>query len=636
MHGWMGKILRVNLTNSEITQIDTQPYASRFLGGRGIATRIYWETVKPEIKAFDPENRLIFMTGPLVATGVQAATRMVVVGKSPMAYPEGFCYGNIGGFTASEMKRAGFDGIIIEGQAASPVYLWVHDGEAELRDASSLWGKGAYKTGEMLQQVFGEKVQYLSTGQAGENLVRTAVICGSQQTTSCGGFGAVMGAKKLKAIAIQGTRLPTVNDREKLKELNRYTIKIAKHVHLAIPPIVTVTNHGHLLEVLGKRGCFQCGMICNGNLYRYARKLEGKRRCQSMEYYLPWKYNHEDEPVETWFDSTTLANDYSLTTFELMSEIDWLYNCYKSGALTEEETGLPLAKIGTREFLEKYLHDIAYRQGFGNIMAEGLVRVREARLVPEKARRLIPQNVAPVGTYDMSPPRAIVAHALLYPMEPRVHQPIIHEIGFTNAAWSVERMKPGSTNVTNRVFHEVAKRFWGSDAAADLSSYEGKALAAKLIQNRTYIKDSLGLCDFTWPIAYSIETPDHMGDPDLEAKLFAAVTGEPQSMIQVYAERIFNLQRAILIREGRKVPEADFPLEYNFTEPLQTTARGEPVMVPGPGEETISATGKKLDRDKFTGMLKEYYQLRGWNPETGLPTKDTLIAVGLEDVAGKY
>ncbi len=152
MHGWTGKILHVNLSNSEIKEIFTQPYAERYLGGRGIASRIYWETVTPEVKAFEPENRLMFMTGPLVATGVQAATRLSVIGKSPMASPEGYCYGNIGGFVGAELKKAGFDGVVIEGRAPKPAYLWIHNNEAALRDASSLWGQGAYRAGEMLQQ----------------------------------------------------------------------------------------------------------------------------------------------------------------------------------------------------------------------------------------------------------------------------------------------------------------------------------------------------------------------------------------------------------------------------------------------------------------------------------------------------
>ncbi len=633
MDGLMGKILHVDLTSSRITQSSTQRYAEQYLGGRGIASRIYWETVSPEVRAFDPENRLIFMTGTLVTTGALAANRLSVAGKSPMTLPEGYCYGNIGGFVGAELKKAGFDGVVIEGRAPNPVYLWIHNGEAELRDASLLWGQGTYRTGEMLQQEHGDKARFITIGVSGENRVRTAVIMASHHSASSAGFGAVMGSKNLKALVVRGTGKPSVADPDKLKELNRYTIKINKRFRLSIPPIIAFTEHSHLLEVIGVGGCYQCGLECIRGLYRYGKRpdLEGNRKCLSMEYYLPWRYSREDEPVDTLFDAPTLANDYAIETWELISMVDWLYDCYKSGSLTEQETGLPLSRIGTREFLEKLLHSIAYREGFGDILAEGLVRAREK--VSDKARARFSYSIAPIGIHDLRPPRAIVFHALLYSMEPRIHHPLLHDVAFVHAAWTVNQMDPDVTPVTTKVFHDVARAFWGSDEAGDLSSYAGKALAAKKIQNRTYVKDALGLCDFVWPITYSYNTPDHVGDPDLEAKIFSAVTGLASEELDRYAERIFNLQRAILLREGWKAPEGDYPLEVNFTEPLRTNPHGESWMVPGPDEETVDTAGKTLDRDKFTSMLQEYYRLRGWDEKTGLPRAETLAALGLADVA---
>lgn len=619
MHGWMGKILHVNLSNSAIKQFATQPYAERYLGGRGIASRIYWETVPPEIGAFDPGNRLIFMTGPMVATGVQGASRLSVVGKSPMALPEGYCYSNMGGFVGAELKKAGFDGVVIEGRAPKPVYLWVHDGDAEIRDAASLWGQGAYRVEELLQQAHGKRVRFVTTGVAGEKGARTAVIFGSHQSSATAGFGAVMASKNLKAMAVIGTGKPSVADPDRLKELNRYTLKICRRVHLVVPPVIEATGHAHLLEFVGKGGCNQCNFACVRNKYRYGGRLEGYRKCQSMEYYLPWQYSKKDEPLETLFDAPTIANDYSLCTFELRGLIDWLYDCYKAGSLTEQETGLPMSEIGTREFLEKLLHSMAYREGFGDVLAEGMARVREK--ISGKARDMISPTIAPIGHHDELPPRAFVVHALLYPMEPRLHHPPLHETGWLWMVWTVNRSQPEASPVTTKVFHDVAKVFWGSEEAGDVSSYEGKALAAVKIQNRTYIKDSLGLCDFGWPITYSFDTPDHVGDPELEARLFSAVTGIDAEKLNQCAETISNLQRAILLREGRKVPEDDFPPEFNFTEPLGNDSLGRPMIVPGHGEEPVEATGNILDRDRFISMLKEYYRLRGWDEETGLLPK---------------
>jgi aldehyde:ferredoxin oxidoreductase len=632
MNGWMGEILRVDLTSGKITRLPTKNYAGEYLGGRGIAARIYWETVKPETRAFDPENRLIFMTGPLVATGAQAATQLAVVGKSPMTFPEGYCYGSLGGFVGAELKKAGFDGIIFEGRASKPIYLWIHDGEAEIRDAASLMGQNGYRTGEMLQQAHGEKTRYIAIGVSGERLVRTANALASHDCTLSAGFGAVMGSKNLKAIAILGTGKVHVADPDRLRELNRYTIKISRRVRLSMPPSIAATGRAHLLEVIGKGGCYQCGFECIAGIYRYGGRIVKHAKCQSMEYYLPWKYGRDNEPLETFADAPTLANDHGLETWELESMLDWLHDCYRAGALTEEGTGLPLSKMGTREFLEKLLHAIAYREGFGDILAEGLARVRGNEKVPAKARALFRQSVAPIGMNDLFPPRIFHIMALLYPLEPRIHHINLHEYAWPYVAWSFNQLQPGSTPVTTRVVHDIARTFWGSEAAGDYSSYDGKALAAQILLNRTYTKEILGLCDFAWPIVYSFDTPTHLGDPNLIADIFTAVTGMHGAELDRYAERHYNLQRLILLREGRKVPQADYPPEFNFTQPLKAVPNFGTSLVPGPDDEVVDMAGGILDREKYLNMLKEYYRLRGWDEATGIPRPETLAALGLPKI----
>ena len=629
MYGWMGKILHVNLNKLEVSDFPTQRYTDLYLGGRGIASRIYWETVAPEIGAFDPENRLIFMTGPMVATGVQGASRLSLVSKSPMAFPEGYCYGNIGGFVGAEVKRAGYDGIVVEGRAPSPMYLWIQDNQAELRNASFLWGQGVYRTRELLEEAHGNKIKFLTTGVAGERRVRTAVLVASHDSTATAGFGAVMGSKNLKALAVKGSGNPTVADPGRLKELNQYTIHISKRFRLSTPP--SLIGRQMVVECVGKGGCYQCGLECIRGRYRTPSGREGYRKCQSMEVYMPWQFSRDDEPVDTFFDAPTLCNDYSLCTMEIRSILKWLYACYQSGCLTENETGLPLSQMGTRAFLEKLLHVVAYREGFGDILAEGLVRAGQQ--VSDEARAMFTRDVVPIGMGDWLPPRAYTTHALFYALEPRMNMPLLHEVAHLCARWRAHLAQPQLSPVTSEVFHNVAKVFWGSEEAADLTSYEGKALAAKKIQNRMYLKDCLGLCSFSWPITDSFNTPDHVGDPGLEAELFSAVTGISGEELDQYAERIVNLQRAILIREGRRVPESDSIPEYNFQEPLGTDILGRELMIPGPGGEAISTAENVLDRDRFKDMLKAYYGLRGWDQETGLPHADTLGALDLDDVA---
>jgi len=200
IYGWCGKILKIDLSDLRTTELNTMDYADRFLGGRGIATRIYWEEVGPDVGAFDPANRLILMSGPLGATGAQGASRFEVVGKSPMLMPEGFCYGNLGGFFGPYLKRAGYDGIVISGRSEKPVYLWIHDGKAQILDASLLWGKGVYDVRDILKETHGKNVRFVTTGVAGENMCRSANLMTDNEGSATGGFGAVMGSKNLKAV----------------------------------------------------------------------------------------------------------------------------------------------------------------------------------------------------------------------------------------------------------------------------------------------------------------------------------------------------------------------------------------------------------------------------------------------------
>ena len=633
----MGKILHIDLTGSKISEIPSQLYAKKYLGGRGIASRLYWEQVTPTVKAFDAENRLTFMTGPMLAAGVPGAARMCVAARSPMAFPDGYCYGSLGGFFPAELKKAGWDGIVIDGRAHGPTCLVINDNKVELQDGCSLWGKGALEVEGLLKQSHGDKIRFVTTGVAGENLVRTATLYGSQQAVVSAGFGAVMASKKLKAIVLRGTGSnPAVADPERLRELVKYTAKIRHTISLAVTPRIGGTDHGRVLKEVGKRHCYQCGMPCSKLVYRFGDdpSLEGLRGCQAMEYYLPWMFGREDEPLKTLFDSPTLANDYSIDTFELQHMVEWLYRCYKEGALTEHETGLPLSKIGTREFLEKLLHSISRREGFGDILAEGMVRVREN--VSDGARALFVNSIAPIGQYDGAPPRAFIAHALLYPFETRMHPIAVHEMGYLRMPWAMHQSDPKSSPVSPESFLKIAKLFWGSEAAADQTTYEGKALAARNIQNRTYLRDSLGLCDYIWPITYSLTQPDGVGDPNLEGSLFTAVTGVVSSELDVSAERIFNLQRLIRVREGHRVPQDDYPPEYNFTEPLLSGVHGDKMIMPGPGAQPVDMTGNMLDRDKFKAMLREYYRLRGWDEKTGLPSKKTLVALGMDEfITGK-
>lgn len=625
-YGWAGKILRVDLGGTSVSALETMSYAGRFLGGRGIATRIYWEEVGPDIKAFDPENRLIFMSGVLVATGAQGATRMTVMGKSPMVDPEGFCYGNIGGFFPAFLKKAGYDGIVISGRADHPVYILVNNGEISIEDAGDLWGRGAYAVQSDLKEKYGKNVRFVATGPAGEKLCRNAVVITDHEGSATGGFGAVMGSKNLKAIAVVGTGKLVVADREKLTEFNRNLIDISKRGTLRMPV------PKKQMEFVRTASCFQCAMECGRGLYRTPEGKEVVRKCQAMVMYMPYAARKPDQRVDVALNVTALCNDYGICTMEVQNLLLWLEGCYHAKVLSSEETGLEFETIGTYEFAENLLRMIATRQGFGDILAEGILRA--GRTLGEKAEGQFNEFTNAVGMNGMYAPREYSLSALLYAMEPR--QPIaqLHDISHLIARWLLNRIRPHLSPTTSEVFRNAAVKFWKSENAWDMTTFEGKAVATRYVQDRTYVKDSLGLCDFGWPIMDSFNTEDHTGDPTLENRLFSIVTGidTDEEGLAAYGERIFNLQRAILLREGWQPSEDDAPALFNFEEPVMYDMLNPNMIVPGPTEEPVSVKGNVLDRDAFEKMRSEYYEVRGWDVKTGRQVPQTLDRLDLSDV----
>ena len=628
IYGWCGKILKINLSDSGIETLPTMEYADRFLGGRGIATRIYWENVSPRISAFDPENHLIFMTGPLGATGAQGASRFIVAAKSPMLMPEGFCYGNMGSFFGPYLKRAGYDGIVISGKSENPVYLWINENSVEIQNASSLWGKGVYEVGTALKKLHGKESRFITTGVAGENLCRTATILTDNEGSSTGGFGAVMGSKNLKAIVVLGNKNTNVARPEELQVLNKKVFNSNRNRSQGIP------FPGGPLPVSGQASCYQCGLDCQ--LRKSYRKSSGQtvvRKCQSMFVYFQYVMRSPEKSLDTAFDATGLCNDLSICTMEMSNVLEWLETAHKSGYITEKESGIDISKMGSSDFFKDLTYMIAHREGFGDILAEGLLRAGE-KLGPE-ARDLFSTNVTGVGSGSAYSGREYIMNGLLYAFSPR--QPIgaLHEVCKLVQLWLMNQSNPDSSQVSSDVFRSVADRFWGSEEAGDLTSYKGKALAASRIIDRTLVKDSLMLCDSNWPIMTSMNTLDNVGDPDLESKIFNAVTGieTDETGLRQYGEQIFNQERAILLREGWRPKEDDYPNEFNFTEPIETALFNPDVLVPGPGGTVASRKGKTLNREKYEEMRKEFYALRNWNPDTGIQQTETLKNLGLPDVA---
>ena len=630
--GYSGKILSVDLSGGRHTDLATSDYADEFVGGRGIAAKLFWDNTPPNAAAFDPENCLICATGPVTGFFGLAGCRWVICGKSPSAQPESFSYGNLGGKWGSTLKHAGYDALLVQGQADRPVYLYIHDGNVEIRDAQDLRSLSAFGTMDRLVAELGKAVSVLSIGPAANNLVVFATALADGGASVSGGMGSIMGSKKLKAIAVAGTGKPTAARPDKLRDIVAFMRHTRKSAFDAPSPWA-------IPGVTRQENCYGCGVGCSRQSY----VAEGGRRfksfCQASGFYSKPSLEYSGTRTDVPLMATRLCDGYGVDTAVMASLVSWLVDCYRKGLLSEELSGLPLSKAGSLEFVEALTRKISFREGFGDVLAKGTLAAASTlgRKAQELAFRHVGTRTNENKDYD---PRLILTTALLLATEPRKPVGQLHAAsGNTLISWPSWAMEePGSFFSTDDL-RKVADRFWGGAISADFSTYEGKALAAKMIQDRSCAQESLVLCDVHWPmqLTSAANPSDHVGSPTLESQVYSAITGRQISEegLCLIGERIENLQRAILLRDGWDGRNGDTILDYFFTSPLK---RGEVffnpnAIMPGRDGQIMSRLGSVLDKGKFEEMKSEYYLLRGWDVNTGIPTAARLRALGLDDVA---
>ena len=360
--GWVGKILRVDLTSGKISESSTFDYVPKFLGGRGLGAKICWDEVPPEVGAFDPENRLIFATGPLQGTLAPSSGRLTVVGKSPQTGPtESFVRSGVGGHFAPELKWAGYDALIIQGKASKPVYLLITDHKAEILDAAGLWGLDTYQTQQTIWKLHGPKTRAMVIGKAGEIESRIAsILTDTGNASSQGGFGGVMGSKNLKAIAIRGTGSVTVARPKELMELTHHIHRLFSRKSLKSDPFqpeekdfkYNVWGGGY-----GRGGLTLLSGelldLCNDPSSGYSQTPEWlfllpcrlpltaegtghHPRCSLMCPVLHVSRVYDRDPEKgynkvTW-QAAKLADLLGINSWELMAIIPWLSDCYRGEA----------------------------------------------------------------------------------------------------------------------------------------------------------------------------------------------------------------------------------------------------------------------------------------------------------------
>ncbi|MFC1944732.1 aldehyde ferredoxin oxidoreductase N-terminal domain-containing protein [Chloroflexota bacterium] len=625
--GYAEKILWVNLSSGSISSRSTSDYADKFIGGRGVAAKVYWDEVRPEVGALDPENCLILMTGPMAGVRGIAGPRWEVSGKSPATSPEQFCYCNLGGSWGARLKFAGYDGVVVSGRADKPSYLFITDDAVEIRDASSLWGRGAIEVRETLKGELGGSVSMVACGPAGENKVVFANLLADNDASGASGFGAVMGSKNMKAIVVGGNGRIEVANPARLRELSQRISQLKKGVTLPDIGLATGTK-------MKNEHCYGCPGGCFRAVYKASDGTKGKFMCQSGIFYQELAVRYYGEGGEIPFHANKLCDDYGLDTGAIQPIIIWLSRCYRAGILTDESTGIPLSKLGSYEFVESLVRKISLREDFGDTLAGGVFQA--ANLVGAGTKELITDYAFKTG-FPPHDPRLYITTALLYAMVPRpTPMQFMAMMGFL-----VDWLKEANGIIedyymTTEAIRRVAGRLFGGELAVDFSTYDGKALAAKILQDRESAEASLILCGFSWPITHVRYSDDHVGDPTLESKVLSAVTGKEVGEEELYqvGEAVFNLQRAILAREGHRGREYDTLPEYFFEKPAKPFIAYNPgCLVPGREGEVISRKGAVLDRGKYERMKDEYYGLRGWDIASGLQTRGSLEVLGLSDIA---
>jgi len=611
--GWAGKILWVDLTNGKITVVPTSDFEpEKYIGGVGLNSRIFWELGCPGTDAMHPDSPIILSVGPL--TGASGPfTRATICAIAPQCYPqELFTYSGLGGRFPSELKYAGYDGMVIVGQAEAPVYLSVHDADVEIRDAGHLWGLDTFETQKALIDSH-PKASVLTIGPAGENLSRIAIIINETSGAAAqGGYGAVMGSKNLKAIVTRGTGSLRVARPSEFRDLIAQRKAAGEWV---IGPAqawgrIPLTSE-HIREEMRRKylkkfaGCYACPYQCHG-FYDIPGVGKGAQLCTDV-----W-YGYATNPA--WGGSLS-AQKLGINTFEMVGLMFFLRHYIPRGLAKKEDLGLSSFEVfelptelayrdheAHHRFVEELLGGIA--EGTSPF-AQGVARAAEQF------------GQSAVDLYD----------AIFPAWGNRFH----HIRGVAEALhWATDTRDPVNSSHDHISFGssvEIADWFGvpggyleGEAERKHKNIYQGTERGTVWVQNHQCLKNSLLICEWASQPAVFFHPPD-MDVRVFESRSLAAVTGldlDPDELWQT-GERIWNLRRAIMaLRENRhRNGDTLSPDLFGANE-----ARRFP--------EGLSAP---LDREKWEALKDRYYQLRGWDVDTGRPTRAKLEELGMRDVA---
>lgn len=622
MYGYRGKVLQVDLSTGEIKTEDLpQELLVNYLGGRGLNMHSLYDQVPPQVDPLGPDNKLFIGVGPLTGTLFPGSARVNFSAKSPQTGILGDS--NAGGFFGPELKFAGFDQVVIKGKAEKPVYLHIKDGKTELRDAQHLWGKDVFATQEaILEELADSRVQVACIGPAAENGVKySGIFCNLVRAAARTGMGAVMASKNLKAVAVRGTLDLKAAQPEKFKELlEKIDQEIYQHFEYKTRLLLGTTKLVHALneagclatrhfqtgrfegaeEVSGERlaetyrrkgkGCFACTVPCS----RFFKIEEGKyaglqSEGPEFEGLAGFSSRVGVADLGAALKGVDLCNRYGVDVISASECISFAMELYEKGLLNKEDTdGLELT-WGNDEAVLTLLEKIAKREGFGDLLADGVV-VAAKRI--GKGSEKYAMHVKGLEIFQADP-RGLKGYAL----------------GFAVATRGGDHLRSEPSFEFTEDPEEGIRRFGVPESAFRLE-YKGKGKVVKFYEERSALADSLNVCKNT---LVNMEILPF----DQAAQLLTAVTGLSftEKLVQEACERIVNLERAYIVREGIRRKDDTLPERF-LKEPLPPEC--------GPSAGSVV---------ELEPMLDEYYQAHGWQLDTGIPTREKLAELGLEKIA---
>ncbi len=623
-----GKILHVDLTQGK-TWVETPPEAFYRKYGGGSAMGVYYllKEMPSKIDPFSPENILTMFLGVPTGLPISGQSRMVASAKSPLtgAIGDSQC----GGFFPAQMKYAGYDGIVVRGRSPKPVYLWIKDGEVEIRDASHLWGKITPDCEDIIKEELGDKkIEVLQIGPAGENLVRYAsMINMCNRANGRTGMGAVMGSKNLKAVAVRGSWLPRAADPKKFTELFRVGTKRIPDT----PAVQFMTVHGTTGDVAGVNAigmlptrnmnegqfegfetisgelmtetilkerdtCYSCTVRCKPTVETEYKGRKVSPRFGGPEYETMATFGSycAVDNMHAVALANQLCNHYGMDTISCGATVAFAMECYENGLLTKEDTGGIDLHWGNADAMVQLVEMVGKREGFGKLAGEGSERM--AKWIGKNADDYVITSKGQEAPAHM--PQFKRSLGIIYAVnsfgadhESSEHDPFIEkgnadEMAIRNMAQLglTELQEPGSLNAYKMKMASVTQRVYSA-------------------------MDCFALCLFVWGVGWQLYSPQDTVD------MLNSATGWDMDIKELVTvgERRINMMRAFNMREG--FTRQDDEMKKKFFEPLRGT---------GP------TAGVYMTREEFESMKDEYYRQMDWDVASGNPSPEKLKSLGLE------